>query len=695
MVGLTESVSSLCKNLAKAKARVLVIGILLAIITVVVAGTFFVLRLSYSPVVRQYQSGIQRTLQRVSAEFEGFEGRTAFRNMSISNPNGMGVPVFHLPLDYLNAVPGHIEDLRQLSACSYPYKTQPHSEICAAVLDSRKLGAMLYVQGSFDLDEELVTPTYAKFPTTGHNFLVSLDVRGIKQAFIITFDPLRLQDPASRSAFSPAWSMNGFKYHGSPKKAFAREPDVKGRILLSGVSSNHYRYIFQIPIEAFAEDAVSDDKPWPPTDLDALKVNLKIAAPDNVNPGRIIMDTADITSSPKFAFGAMSQYLAAGETLTFRGPEAVLESPAIVESSQATNQWVHRSSLLAVFEQVADAFIRLVVPTIATQKVHSFPDGSSVELNGNASLVLSGWRAAAQGIIGFALLLCVSILLAGLVLYRFLLKPLNNVRRNTLYLRGKFQDEDHFKLPYAITNEKDEIGVLWESILDLHKSISSYGREALEKANKQAEFLRALGHEIKSPLQELTMRHHDPEDASYKSIKRITHALKILSASPAGIDSSPTTISPKEAIKAFQGTITRENVSEYLKNAAEVYSNLMYVEPSAPLMVSADGDMLEAALTAILNNANDFRYADTPIKVTTYTDSNWVVIYIMNYGPYITNQPADEIFEYGVSSREGHYEHQGLGLYIARQNVKNMGGDLVVKNVDSGVRFDMKLVRAK
>ncbi|HKS15112.1 MAG TPA: HAMP domain-containing sensor histidine kinase [Pseudomonas sp.] len=554
---------------------------------------------------------------------------------------------------------------------------------------------MLYIQGSFDLDEELTTPTYAKSPTTGHYFLVSLDARGTHQTFIITFDPLRLQNPASRSAFSPTWSMNGFKYLGSPQKAFTREPEIKGRILLSESSNNHYRYILQIPIQAFAADAVRDDKPWPPTDLDSLKVNVQIASPDNAYPGRIVTDTADIADSPKFAFGAMSEHLASGETLTFRAPGAAGESSVIVESSQTANKMLHRSTFRTTFEQVADAFIRMVVPTIATQKLHSFPDGSSVELNGNASLVLSGWRAAAQGIIGFALLLCVSIVLAGFVLYRFLLKPLNNVRRNTLYLRGKFQDEDHFKFPYVISNEKDEIGVLWESILDLHNSISSYGREALEKTNKQAAFLRALGHEIKSPLQELTMRHRDPEDASYKSIKRITHALKILSAPPAGSESNTTPISPKEAIKAFQGTMTRENVSEYLQNAAEVYSNLIYAPPSTPLIVSADGDMLEAALTAILNNANDFRSAGTSIKITTYTDSNWVVIYIMNYGPHILNQFPDEIFEYGVSSREGEYEHQGLGLYMARQNVQNMGGDLVVKNVKAGVRFDMKLVRAK
>lgn len=130
MAGIIQSLTSLKKNLGKAKARVLVIGTLSAMILVVLAGTVFVLRLSYSPVVRQYQAGIHRTLQRVVSEFEGFEGRTAFINMNRSS-SALGLPLIHLPLDYLNYLPGHIEELRPLAGCSYPFKTQPGSEMCA------------------------------------------------------------------------------------------------------------------------------------------------------------------------------------------------------------------------------------------------------------------------------------------------------------------------------------------------------------------------------------------------------------------------------------------------------------------------------------------------------------------------------------------------------------------------------------
>lgn len=78
-----------------------------------------------------------------------------------------------------------------------------------------------------------------------------------------------------------------------------------------------------------------------------------------------------------------------------------------------------------------------------------------------------------------------------------------------------------------------------------------------------------------------------------------------------------------------------------------------------------------------------------------YTDAQWVLISIMNYGPHIKNYPIEEVFEYGVSSRSGDGDHGGLGLYMAKKNITNMGGDLVAKNVEGGVRLEIKLVRVR
>lgn len=478
--------------------------------------------------------------------------------------------------------------------------------------------------------------------------------------------------------------------------AYVREPDIKGRVLSSNDAKDHYEYIFQVPIQVYSEDVISSNKKWPPADLGQTKISLKLIKPVKGTSGKIITDTENLVAIPNFSFSGMSAQLSPGETLSFIPADEKSESAVKIKSIKSESTIMAHSSLRTILDNVSDILIRAILPNISTEKVYDLVDGSRIVFNGNASLVFTGWKSAAQAIIAFALLLISSLILAGIILYHQLLAPLNNLRRNTLYLSNKFSDSNSFRLPYTINNKNDEIGVLWISILDMHRSITSYGREALENTKRQAEFLRALGHEIKSPLQDLTIRHSDPSDPSFKIIKRITHALKILSATPAGMSgkNSPAT-TPKEAISASRANLTYENVTEYLNNAEEAYQNVKHSEHDRMLKVIADADFLEAALTAILNNAQDFQTPDTITTITSYSDAEWVLISIFNFGPHIIQDPIDEIFEYGVSSRSADNDHQGMGLYLAKQHIINMGGDLAVKNVDGGVRFDIKLVRAK
>ncbi|WP_024699119.1 hypothetical protein [Pseudomonas avellanae] len=561
MARLTKQLDRIQQNIARAKARFLVIGTLVVMMTIVIFGTALVLRSSYAPLARQYQQGIQKTLKRVVSEFDSIDGKIAFRNMTRPSPDERGIPVTQLPLDYLNFLPGHIEEMKPLAACSYASTRQPDVEACAAVLESRTAGDVLYIQGVFKFSGDFISPIYTKSPTTGHHLLVSLEARGLKKNFIITFDPVRRPVPTNKPAFSPAWSVTGFRMLSDGQSAYAREQDIRGRVLPVDVEDSTYRYIIQIPIQSF-----SDATSWPPSDLSDVRVNINLAPPNPTSAQDFIAHTTDMAAVPKFSFHSMAEYLSPGEKLRFIPPTVIGGEEIEIEAASPSIDTSHRSRGRTLLDQVSNVLIRMIIPNIATQKTYIFPEGGSIELNGNASLVLAGWRVAAQAIISFAIVLCACLVVAGIILHNFLLVPLNNVRRNTLYLKGRFSDVETFKPPHAISNKLDEIGVLWESIKDLHKSITSYGREALERSQKQTDMLRALGHEIKSPLQDLTIRHGNPLDPSFKSIKRITHALKIFSDSSPESDKSrgDSDIGPEEAIRSSDGDITRENISEYL-----------------------------------------------------------------------------------------------------------------------------------
>jgi signal transduction histidine kinase len=401
------------------------------------------------------------------------------------------------------------------------------------------------------------------------------------------------------------------------------------------------------------------------------------------------MDGSTMNPKAIFSFESMGQYLAPGESLKFFPPGHDLPVEVFANGSSSVRDG-NRSAL----SKLASIIVELVTPAVSTQKAIQLSNGGKIELQGNPALVLGGWSAAAKAIIAFAFIFGVILVLSGFAIYYFVVAPLNHVRRNTIYMRGRYSDAEDFKLPHTISNRHDEIGVLWVSIEDLHRSITTYGREALEHAKKESDLLRAIGHEIKSPLQDLLLRHNNVDDPSAKSLKRISYALKTLSNTYSG-QSSEKVVGPKEAISSSRGNITKEDVSEYLENAAESSDGIITFNKSpSVLYVSADGDMLEASLMAVLNNAKEFRKADTNIVLQIFSDSNWVLIHISNQGPHIPFYPIEEVFEYGVSSRDAAGDHQGLGLFIAKQYITKMGGDIAVKNVKDGVRFEIKLARA-
>lgn len=690
MARLRQSLSRLKGNLYRAKARVLIVGIMTGMVVLVLFGTVAVLRFSYISVAQQYQAAIQRTLQRVTAEFESLDGNIAFSNSGEQSSDWRGIPVAKLPLEFINVIPGHVEDLKPLLGCSFKTLRDPRDQLCAGVLENRDYGALVYLRGTFHVDSELTSPTYAKSPFTAHHFSVVVTARGRTSHFVATFDPVRRADESTTKLFSPAWSIAGFKTTKQGADDFTRERDIKGRVLAHVTASGEvssYEYILQVPLYAYIQ-ASGEQNMWPPEDISQARVALKLLGPLNDGQGQILMNGLEINERPVFSFESMSQYLSPGESLRFTASPGSEPIEVLAGNNGGRNE---NRSLLA---RLANGVVELVTPSIATQKTAVLTNGGRIELSGNPALVLGGWSAAAKAILAFAAVLGSLLVISGFVFYHYVLAPLNKVRRNTIYMRGRYSDADDFKLPYMISNQYDEVGVLWASIEDLHKSITTYGREALESAKKESDLLRAIGHEIKSPLQELLIRHNKPDDPSAKSLKRISYALKMLSGNSTG-QSSGKSLSPKEAISASRGHLTKENVVEYLENAAESSEGgITFARSFDSLYVSADGDMLEASLTAILNNAKEFRHEGTEITLRVFADASWALIEVGNQGPHIPFYPIDEIFEYGVSSRHSNGDHQGLGLFVAKQYIKKMGGDVHVKNIEGGVRFAIKLARA-
>ncbi|MDX9669556.1 MULTISPECIES: HAMP domain-containing sensor histidine kinase [unclassified Pseudomonas] len=684
-------------NLNKATFRIYIVGVLIILFFVVIFGTYFALNVSFGSVFQQYRSNVQRNLQRIVYEFDSIDGRIQLDNAGYSAPDIFGVPVFKIPLEYINVTPGHVEDIKPLLGCSFSSLLSPQDKLCVGILSNKALGAVAYVRGTFHKGNGLSSPVYIEDPRTGDYFLVEVNVRGVASKFVITFDEVNRQSSSKVPYLSPAWSLTGFKIGTRDRWAYSREPQIRGRALKVSdkIGTDRFEFIFQIPISIFADDAVhanqaSDGAIWPPKDLSEARVSVKLIGKEANGESRIVLDSSMADPDTVFSFRKMGNYLTPGESLTFNLSDG---SSFLVKHPDTDSPIVRQRFPFGILDRLTDLIIKVIVPKIQVNEVAFLPGGRSVAIHGDASSVLGGWRAAAQSIIMLSILLMIALIVAYVVLRVFVLTPLYRVRRNTLHIKERFKVGQDLTLPFEIKESQSEVGVLWRNILDLHEEVLAYSRSAVERAKSEQKLLQAIGHEIKSPLQDLLLRHNDESDPSARYVRRISFAVQNLYGGTLGQDNGDNLNlkTPQEAMSSLNGNITKEDVVEYLVNASESsVSDVVYVGQASSAIIMADGDMLESALTAILNNANDFRVLGTSIFFSVELVGGDVLVTVHNTGPCIPNNPIEEIFEYGVSARSGKDEHLGQGLYMANTYVSLMGGTLNAVNTVDGVRFEMR-----
>ena len=109
-------------------------------------------------------------------------------------------------------------------------------------------------------------------------------------------------------------------------------------------------------------------------------------------------------------------------------------------------------------------------------------------------------------------------------------------------------------------------------------------------------------------------------------------------------------------------------------------------KPGIP-MVHADRDRLAEALTNLLDNADKYSPADTPIEIDLRANQKEVVVSIRDEGPGLPQEDLERVFEkfYRADSSDSQSAYgYGLGLYVCRSLVEAQGGRVWAENHPSG-----------
>lgn len=117
----------------------------------------------------------------------------------------------------------------------------------------------------------------------------------------------------------------------------------------------------------------------------------------------------------------------------------------------------------------------------------------------------------------------------------------------------------------------------------------------------------------------------------------------------------------------------------------------------SPAVVSGEADAIETVFENLLDNAAGFSPAGGTVRVRLETVGPNAVVTIEDDGPGVPPERLGEIFERYVTDRAaarrpGTEAHFGIGLWIARQNTRALGGEIGAENrAPHGLRMRVSL----
>ena len=227
--------------------------------------------------------------------------------------------------------------------------------------------------------------------------------------------------------------------------------------------------------------------------------------------------------------------------------------------------------------------------------------------------------------------------------------------------------------------------------------------EAHELERLKDDFVATVSHELRTPLTPikgwavtlLQLGDHlsaEQRDEGIQAILRhserlerlITNILEVSKVERGLSDRRETIVDVLQVARKTVGDFLNENDRKILLNAG-----------TERLLTRGDEVWIEQILSNLLSNAIKYSPADMPIEVSVFGSDDSIEVSVTDRGPGIPENETERIFERFKRLGDHMTRSQGgtgLGLYIARQLARAIGGELSVKSdAGQGATFTLRL----
>lgn len=286
-------------------------------------------------------------------------------------------------------------------------------------------------------------------------------------------------------------------------------------------------------------------------------------------------------------------------------------------------------------------------------------------------------------------LICIIIMLAGIILYQHF-SFTGGVQKSLKEISDKIADiieNDSDEMVMTFTDNKalmELCGQLNRLLSDRQRVRADYRRQ--EIASKK--MLANISHDIKTPLTVILgyleiMRLDNGEDEALQKVEaKAVQVMELINQffTLAKLEAGDMNI---EITKVNISEVCRENVLSFYELLLQKEFTVDISIPERNIFAQGNRESLDRILSNLLSNAIRYGSEGKYIGVILREDGNFVYVDIVDRGKGIEKEFAARVFErlYTMEdSRSRRIQGNGLGLTIARNLARQLGGDILLES---------------
>ncbi|MEA2149921.1 MAG: hypothetical protein QOD69_1751 [Solirubrobacteraceae bacterium] len=245
-----------------------------------------------------------------------------------------------------------------------------------------------------------------------------------------------------------------------------------------------------------------------------------------------------------------------------------------------------------------------------------------------------------------------------------------------------------------------------DEIADLSRAFAEMQEKLREQEEARRTFVATASHELRTPLtslrlaldllrEELAGGDVDPASvtAQVDHASAITARMGALAAQLLDLSRLDAGVPPRSELIELRETC-RAVIAEFAVRAAET-DRTIELRANGALWAVADPDGVAQIVRVLVDNALRFAPPGTAIVVEPASGEEATTVAVQDSGPGVPAAEREQIFErFRRGTETGGEGGFGLGLAIARELARRMGGDVVIVDDPDGARFELRLVPA-